>query len=126
MTTIKIVADEVSMLANLNDSPTARQLWKVLPIEGTANTWGDEVYFEVPVIAELEPDARVEVDVGELGYWPVGHALCVFFGPTPVSRDERPRAASPVNILGRLKGDATQFRLVRNGTQVSVTRANQS
>ena len=102
MTTIKIVVDEVSMLANLNDSPTARQLWKVLPIEGTANTWGDEVYFEVPVIAELEPDARVEVDVGELGYWPVGHALCVFFGPTPVSRDERPRAASPVNILGRL------------------------
>ena len=78
------------------------------------------------MIAELEPDARVEVDVGELGYWPVGHALCVFFGPTPVSRDERPRAASPVNILGRLKGDATQFRLVRNGTRVSVTRANQS
>ena len=124
MTTIKIVAGEVSMLANLNDSPTARQLWTVLPIAGTANTWGDEVYFEVPVIAELEPDARVEVDVGELGYWPVGHALCVFFGPTPVSRDERPRAASPVNILGRLKGDATQFSLVRNGTLVSVTRTN--
>lgn len=69
---------------------TARQLWTVLPLAGTANTWGDEVYFEVPVIAELEPDARVEVDVGELGYWPVGHALCVFFRPTPVSRDERP------------------------------------
>ena len=103
---------------------TARQLWTVLPLAGTANTWGDEVYFEVPVIAELEPDARVEVDVGELGYWPVGHALCVFFGPTPVSRDERPRAASPVNILGRLKGDATQFSLVRNGTLVSVMRTN--
>ena len=124
MTTIKIVAGEVSMLANLNDSPTARQLWTVLPIAGTANTWGDEVYFEVPVIAELEPDARVEVDVGELGYWPVGHALCVFFGPTPVSRDERPREASPVNILGRLKGDATQFSLVCNGTLVSVMRTN--
>lgn len=126
MTTIRIVAGEVSMLANLNDSLTARKLWTVLPVEGTVNTWGDEVYFEVPVIAELDPYARVEVDVGELGYWPVGHAFCIFFGPTPVSPDGRPRAASPVNILGRLKGDATQFGLVSAGTLVSVTRTNQS
>ncbi len=126
MTTIKIVAGQVSMLADLNSSPTALKIWEALPIEGTANIWGDEVYFEIPVLAEPEPDARVEVDVGELGYWPVGHAFCVFFGPTPVSNDERPRAASPVNILGRLKGDAIQFRLVPNGAQVSIMRADHS
>ena len=124
MTTIKIVAGQVSMLANLNSSPTARKICEALPIEGIANIWGDEVYFEIPVLAEPEPDARVEVDVGELGYWPVGRAFCVFFGPTPASTDERPRAASPVNVLGKLKGEAIQFRLVSNGTQVSIMRAD--
>ena len=114
------------MLANLNSSSTSSKIWEALPIQGTANTWGDEIYFEIPVVAELDPDARVDVHVGELGYWPVGHAFCIFFGPTPVSPDGRPRAASPVNILGRLKGDATQFGLVSAGTLVSVTRTNQS
>ena len=126
MTTIKLVAGHVSMLANLNSSLTSLKIWEALPIQGTANTWGDEIYFEIPVLVELEPDARVDVDVGELGYWPVGQAFCVFFGPTPFSTDERPRAASQVNILGRLQGDATQFRFVQNGTPVLITRANHS
>jgi hypothetical protein len=92
-------------------------------MEGRANVWGDEIYFEIPVVAEQAPDARAEVEVGELGYWPVGHAFCVFFGPTPVSTDERPRAYSPVNILGQVLGDATQFRSVRNGELVRLRRA---
>ena len=124
MAEIKIYAGEICMLAQLNGSETAKKIWEVLPIDATANTWGDEIYFEIPVVAEAEPDARAEVDVGELGYWPVGNAFCVFFGPTPVSTDERPRAASPVNIVGSLQGDATEFRGVRNGTRVSVSRAN--
>ena len=122
MSKIIISAGDVSLPAELNDSPTARQIWEALPIEGRANTWGDEIYFEIPVAAGQEPGARADVEVGELGYWPVGHAFCIFFGPTPVSTDERPRAASLVNILGRVLGDATQFRAVQAGTQVRITR----
>ncbi|NIT51901.1 MAG: hypothetical protein GWO41_03900, partial [candidate division Zixibacteria bacterium] len=108
----------------LNDSPTARQVWEALPIEGQANVWGDEIYFEIPVIAEQEPDARADVEVGTLAYWPVGRAFCIFFGPTPVSSGDQPRAYSPVNILGRVLGDATQFRTVSSGTPVEITAAN--
>jgi hypothetical protein len=72
------------------------------------------------VVAGQEPDARAEVEVGELGYWPVGRAFCIFFGPTPASTDERPRAYSPVNVLGRVLGDVTCFRAVREGTRVRV------
>jgi hypothetical protein len=122
--TIIISAGDVSLPAELNDSPTARQVWETLPIEGTAKIWGDEVYFEIPVVAGQEPDARAEVEVGELGYWPVGHAFCIFFGPTPVSTDERPRAYSPVNVLGRVLGDVTCFRAVREGTRVRIMPRN--
>jgi hypothetical protein len=119
---ITITAGDVTMTAELNDSPTAQQIWEALPITGRANIWGDEIYFDIPVEAEQEPDARADVDVGELGYWPVGTAFCIFYGPTPASTDDRPRAASPVNILGNVEGDATRFRSVRNGETVRLTR----
>ena len=124
MNTITLSAGNVSLTAELNDSPTAQQIWQALPIEGKANRWGDEIYFEIPVKAGQEPDAREQVEVGELGYWPVGHAFCIFFGPTPVSTDERPRAYSPVNILGRVIGDATRFRAVKDGMRVQIIRAD--
>jgi hypothetical protein len=122
MNKITISSGDVSLSAELNEGPTARQIWEALPIEGRANTWGDEIYFEIPVVAQQEPDARAEVEVGELGYWPVGHAFCIFFGPTPASTDDRPRAASPVNILGQVLGDATLFRAVQGGTKVQIVR----
>jgi hypothetical protein len=109
------------MEAELNDSPTAVKVGEALPVEGSANLWGDEIYFEIPVIAAQEADAREIVEVGTLGYWPVGHAFCIFFGPTPVSTDARPRAYSPCNILGRVLGDATEFREVRNGETVTLS-----
>jgi len=124
MNQITITAGGASLEAELNDSPAAQQIWEALPITGTAQTWGDEIYFEIPVMAGLEPDARAEVEVGELGYWPMGHAFCIFFGPTPSSVDERPRAYSPVNILGRVLGDATQFRVVQEGAEVRITRGD--
>jgi len=124
MNTITLSAGNVSLTAELNDSPTAQQIWQALPIEGKANRWGDEIYFEIPVKAGQEPDAREQVEVGELGYWPVGHAFCIFFGPTPVSTDEHPRAYSPVNILGRVIGDATRFRAVKVGMRVQIIRAD--
>jgi hypothetical protein len=126
MNKITIAAEDVSMPAELNDSPTARQIWEALPIEGTARVWGDEVYFEIPVVAEQAPDARAEVEVGELGYWPLGHAFCIFFGPTPASTGEQPRAYSPVNVLGRVLGDATQFRTVQAGARVRITQAEEA
>ena len=77
---IRITAANISLEAELNSSPTARQVWEALPIEGRANTWGDEIYFEIPVSAAQALDARADVAVGELGYWPVGRAFCIFFG----------------------------------------------
>jgi len=122
MNKITIAVGSLALEAELNDRPTAKQVWNALPIEGTANTWGDEIYFEIPVKAEQEPDARAEVEVGELGYWPLGNAFCIFFGPTPASDGDQPRAYSPVNILGRVLGDATLLRGVRGGSRVRLSR----
>jgi hypothetical protein len=122
MRQIKITAGPVAALANLNDSPTADAIWEALPIEGRANTWGDEIYFGIPVSLEASADARETVAVGELGYWPTGNAFCIFFGRTPVSQGDEPRAASPVNVFGRVAGDATIFRQVRNGESVLIER----
>lgn len=120
---IRITAGKVSAEALLNDSPTATKIWEALPIEGRGNTWGDEIYFSIPVEAKPEKDARDIVAVGELGYWPPGTAFCIFFGRTPASTDERPRAASAVNILGKVQGDATAFKAVSSGTRVRLERA---
>ena len=119
---ITIAAGSVRMDAELNESATAQMIWDALPITGRAKTWGDEIYFEIPVQTDQAPDARADVEVGELGYWPVGHAFCIFFGPTPVSSGDAPRAASPVNPLGRVLGDATAFRQVPAGTEVRLSR----
>jgi len=123
MKTITIRAGNISMSAELNDKPTATQVWEALPIEARGSRWGDEIYFEIPVSAGQEADARADMEVGELGYWPVGSAFCIFFGPTPVSTGSQPRAYSPVNILGRVLGDATLFRQVKSGEKVTLERA---
>lgn len=123
MKTILITAGNVSLKAELNDSPTAERIWQELPIQAKVNTWGDEIYFGIPVQAEQEPSAQADVEVGELGYWPPGSAFCIFFGPTPASSGSRPRAASPVNRLGRVLGDATEFRKATDGEKVRIERA---
>jgi hypothetical protein len=120
---ITITAGSVTMKAELNDGPTAKAIYEALPITGRANTWGDEIYFTIPVQVAEEPDARADVKVGELGYWPVGHAFCIFFGPTPASDGPQPRAASPVNTLGHVVGDATEFRQVGSGESVTLEKA---
>jgi hypothetical protein len=117
---MKIVIKDVAVEAELNDSATAEKIWETLPVIGRANTWGEEIYFTIPVQAGPAPDAREEVQVGELGYWPVGHAFCIFFGPTPASTDDQPRAASPVNIVGRVLGDAAAFKEVPAGACVHL------
>jgi hypothetical protein len=106
----------------LNDSPTAQKIWDALPIKGRANVWGDEIYFEISVEMPQEPDARQDMEVGELGYWPVGRAFCIFFGPTPVSTGDKPRAYSPVNVLGRVLGDVRGLKSVGNGENVTISK----
>ncbi len=122
MNKILIEFDKLSLQARLNDSPTAQELLKQLPIESQVNTWGDEIYFEIPVNMPQEPNAREILAVGELGYWPVGKAFCIFFGPTPVSTDHRPRAFSPVNILGEILGDSQGLRGIKDQDKVKLIR----
>lgn len=119
---IKITAGDVEIAASLNDTSTAAQLWSALPIEASGSTWGDEIYFRTEVQDE-ERDAQETVDMGAVAYWPPGQALCLFFGPTPASRGDEIRPASPVNVIGRLEGDPTVLKAVRSGARILVERA---
>ena len=122
MKTINIRAGSLSLPAELNESQTAQKIWAALPIEGSANRWGDEIYFDIPVSSSEEPGAHQDMQVGDLAYWPVGSAFCIFFGPTPVSRGDQPRAYSPVNVVGRVAGDARLFRQVKDGERVFLEK----
>jgi hypothetical protein len=98
---------------------TLKAILQALPIESTANRWGDEVYFETPV--KVKPENPVQdVEVGDVAYWPPGRAICVFFGPTPVSKSEKPRAYSPVNVFARIVGDARIFSRVKDGEKIML------
>ena len=121
MEKINISVENLSIEAELFETPTARNIMKALPFEGSVNVWGEEIYFNVKLHLELEPDARADVAVGDLAYWPAGPAFCIFFGPTPVSTGDQPRAYSPVNIFGRVSGDAGQFRTVSDGAAIKIT-----
>lgn len=119
---IRIEADGVRVYAVLDGGPTADAVWEALPMKGTAQRWGEEIYFESGLDLALEKRARVEVAVGEIGYWPEGKAIALFFGPTPASKGTDPAAASPVNVFGRITGDATRLTRVRAGSALKLTR----
>ena len=119
---IGISAGDVTVSAVLNDSQTSDLLWEALPLEASANTWGDEIYFRIVVQAEEVDDASDVVPMGAVAYWPPGQALCLFFGTTPASRGDEIRAASAVNMLGAIEGDAASLKQVRSGTRVVVER----
>jgi hypothetical protein len=119
---ILITVGGLHLRAELNDTSTAQQILARLPLAAAANVWGDEIYFAIPVTLPVAADAQEEVAVGTLAYWPPGHAFCIFYGPTPVSRGVEPRAYSPVNVIGHVLDDATQLRTVRNGAAVQIKR----
>ncbi len=102
VSTVKFIIGDVTVESELRDTPTARKVLDALPIESTGHYWGKEFYFEVPVAAAQEEDATDVVDPGTVAYWPAGHCLCLFWGPTPASEGDECRAASEVNILGRV------------------------
>ena len=116
---IRITAAPVVMDAELNQSETAQQIWEVLPIEARGSTWGDEIYFSIPVEAGVD-NAQEVVELGELAYWPPGTAFCIFFGPTPMSQGAEIRPASPVNVVGKLIGEPKVFKQVKSGTVVKI------
>ncbi len=105
--------------AELNDTQTAGAVWDALPIQGNGSTWGEEIYFRIPVDAELENGQEV-VDLGDLGYWPPGQAFCLFFGLTPASRGDEIRPASEVTVIGKMTGDIGVLKGVSSGSPVVI------
>lgn len=120
---IKITADKVGVEAELNDIATAKSIVDVLPIKASARRWGGEIYFPIPVTAALEDTSREVLEAGELGYWPTGKAFCMFFGPTPASDGDEIRAASAVNVVGKMKGDWSGLWDVADGADVFIESA---
>jgi hypothetical protein len=118
--TTKVTGAVEAVMASENPK-TAEAIWTALPIKGNANTWGDEVYFSIPVSLK-EEKARAEVEVGSIAYWPPGKALCIFFGATPVSQHGEPRAYSPVNVFAKITTDSTVFKKVHDGDQVTIEK----
>lgn len=116
---IRIIAGKVKAEAELNDTSTAQAIWEALPIKGRANLWGDEIYFSIPLRLKLEAGQEL-VSTGDLGYWPEGNAFCIFFGPTPVSQGDEIRPASPVTLFGKVIGDATVFKKVAEGMEITI------
>jgi hypothetical protein len=117
---IRIRIGNLSMDAELNDTPTAKKIAAVLPFKGGFDTWGDEIYFAIPVTAKVDEYAKEVVEVGDLGYWPRGKAFCIFFGQTPMSKPGKIIPASAVNMIGKVLGDATQFKKVMGESQVTL------
>ncbi len=118
---IRIKAGSVIALAELYETKTADAIWQALPLDDNIHTWGEEIYFSIPLKLELEAGKEV-VNSGDLGYWPPGSAFCIFFGPTPMSRGGEIRAASPVDVFGSLVDDPKVFREVKDGEKVVVER----
>lgn len=121
-TPITVKLDQVTFEAELNDSASARALLAHLPLELAMARWGDEYYGDGGLQVERAHDAREAMHVGELAIWPQGHALCIFFGPTPASRSNEPRAIAPVNPVGRLLGDCSALRGLGDTVTARVTR----
>jgi len=118
---IKITVGKLELEAWLNDTKTAAKVFEALPITSTINTWGDEIYFTIPVEAGSE-NAQELVSLGDIAYWPPGKALCVFFGKTPISKNDEIKPASPVNIIGKVEGDLKLLKKVKDGEEIIIRR----
>ncbi len=120
---IRITVKDVTLDAELFETKTARAVADALPIETITEKWGDEFYFEIPVEMPLDETATTKVKVGDIGYWPPGNALAIFFGPTPISKGFEPVPASDVNIVGKILGDATVLKKVNGAGKIRIEKA---
>jgi len=125
MKKILVLVENIELAAELNESRIAEKIWYSLPIEGIVNTWGDEIYFSIDETIELEKDASAIVSSGDLAYWPPGKAFCIFFGPTPASTESEIRAASAVNVFGKITGDIQVLKQVRSGVRIRIEKTGQ-
>lgn len=125
MKKVRIEIVDLVLEATLNTTSTAESIYNALPLSGSLHVWGEEVYFYFDLDLPLESDARDVLSVGELGYWPSGPAFCIFFGPTPMSHDENPKAASPVNVFGKLNtSNFSELQKIKDGTIIKINKSN--
>ena len=122
---IKIVSKNIKIPVKLNNSNTSQEILKKLPIASRANRWGDEIYFRIPVHAELEDGIEI-LDVGSVAYWPPGNAFCIFFGKTPASTGNKPQAASKVTLVGKITDDNNlpQLKKISDGDIIELRIAD--
>lgn len=122
MRKLRMIIGGVEITAELLATPTAEAIYEKLPFSSTARTWGEEVYFDTPVRAANEADARAVVEAGELAFWLAGNAIAIGFGPTPVSEGDEIRLAAPCNIWGRAVEDVRLLAAVKDGEPITVER----
>ena len=115
--------EKLSIDGELNDSPTSKALINSLPIEGISQIWGDEIYFSTSISKENDEWAKETVDLGDIAFWPPGNAICLFFGPTPVSSGDEIRPASATNVMGKIIGDLEELKTINSGDNVKVVLA---
>ncbi|MCX5855759.1 MAG: cyclophilin-like fold protein [Deltaproteobacteria bacterium] len=123
-TPIKIIIGKADLHAELFDSPCAKQIIDHLPIEARPDEWGDEFYLNIPVKAPLDDTATIKVKVGDIGYWPLGNAMAIFFGRTPMSTGSDPVPASAVNLVGRILDDATILKQEKGATKIRIEKTD--
>ncbi|SEM07488.1 hypothetical protein SAMN04489760_103204 [Syntrophus gentianae] len=119
---IRIIINQVELNGELFDTACAREISAILPFETAPEDWGDEFYFYIPVSAGLDDTATSQVKVGDIGYWPPGNALAIFFGPTPMSKGPDPVPASAVNLVGKIIGDAAILKTVIGAEKIRIER----
>ncbi|HVN25768.1 MAG TPA: cyclophilin-like fold protein [Syntrophorhabdales bacterium] len=117
---VKISVDQIQLDAQLFDTECAKAIGAALPIDTKPSVWGDEFYFEIPVQRSLDETATTNVSVGDIGYWPPGSALAIFFGPTPMSQGTEPVPASAVNLVGKVLGDSTALRTLKRPSRIGI------
>lgn len=120
MQKVKIIIKDLILYANFFDTKTSKEILKILPLEAMPEEWGDEFYFEIPLKMPLDETATTSVEIGDIGYWPTGHAIAIFFGPTPISKGSEPVPAGKVNLIGKIIGDATLLKKVKGADKIRI------
>jgi uncharacterized protein len=119
---IEIKVGSRCIKAAIFNTRTGKKIGEILPFNGVVNTWGDEIYFEIPIEEELDETAKELVELGDIGYWPSGNSFCIFYGRTPISKKDEIRPASAVNIIGKILGDPSVFKGICDGEQILLTQ----